>query len=172
MLIQLVDLNSKLTLAWESCFRGCKEVKIVNSSIFEVEATALISPANSYGFMDGGIDVAYLRYFGQSIQNKVRELIYSRPEGMLPVGAAELVYTDHAQFPILIVAPTMEFPEAVPPFNAYRAFRAVLRLLNHYDWIDAVSCPGLCTGIGKVQPEEAAIMMARAYKDWKAQDKV
>jgi O-acetyl-ADP-ribose deacetylase (regulator of RNase III) len=63
----------------------------------------------------------------------------------------------------------MLMPEGVDSNNAYRAMRAVLRLAAaHPDRVHSVYCPGLCTGVGMVPPDEAAEAMARGYGDWLA----
>jgi O-acetyl-ADP-ribose deacetylase (regulator of RNase III) len=127
---------------------------------------ALVSPANSYGHMDGGIDASYVEFFGARLQLAVYEAIGTRPRGQLPVGSAALVRTGHRRIPFLIVAPTMEIPGPVTVDHAYRALRAVLRLaMKHPTLISDVFCPGLATGIGEVAPCAAATAMAEVYRD-------
>lgn len=90
-----------------------------------------------------------------------------RPEGMLPVGASLAVKTGHARIPWLIVAPTMEMPEAVPAEHSGRALRAVLRLVERHPELGPdIYCPGLGTLTGRVPPEFAADEMANAYLKW------
>ena len=118
--------------------------------------------------MDGGVDAAYVQYFGASIERKVREAIGQREEGYLPVGASVLISTGDLRIPWLIVAPTMEMPEFVEREHCYRAMRAILRVAQTgKDCVSDVYCPGLGTGVGGVRAEDAAEMMARAYRDWK-----
>lgn len=50
----------------------------------------VVSPANSYGFMDGGIDAAYRSFFGLQIERTVQEAVARRPEGRLPVHLRQL----------------------------------------------------------------------------------
>lgn len=134
----------------------------------ELAENCLVSPANSYGFMDGGVDSAYRDFFGGRIELKVQEAILRRPEGHLPVGASLIVRTDHPRVPYLIVAPTMTMPEVVEPRNCYRAMRALLRVAGEIDDVGRnVFSPGLATGVGRVAPDVAALMMAEAYRDWK-----
>lgn len=168
MKLHLVDYNEEVVDALRSEFAVFPEVAVEFGDIVSMAKHCLISPANSHGFMDGGLDLTYKDFFGDSIELKVRDAIARREEKSLPVGAALAVPTDHAQVPWLIVAPTMEMPEPVEPVNCYRAMRAILRLAKVNSQIAAeVYCPGLCTGVGKVAPKEAAKMMARAYADWR-----
>ena len=87
---------------------------------------------------------------------------------MLPVGASLVVKTGHKSIPWMIVAPTMEMPEAVPASNAARAMGAILRMISQQHVPEGnIYCPGLCTLTGRVEPEDAAREMAAAYADWK-----
>jgi hypothetical protein len=90
---------------------------------------------------------------------------------MLPVGASLVVRTKHPRIPWLIVAPTMEMPEAIPSEHCGRALRAVLRLVDVHPELDAdIFCPGLGTLTGRVAPELAAREMAVAYSAWLKRD--
>ena len=167
--LHLVDLNDTLVAAWRDAFAAMPEVTVTAADILTVASGALVSPANSYGHMDGGIDAEYSAFFGTRVQRAVYDVVARRSERMIPVGAAEVVETGHSRVPFLIVAPTMEVPEQVPPSNSYRALRAALRAAGRWsDRVTDVYCPGLATGVGCVAPEEAAREMAAAYRDWRA----
>ncbi len=60
MKIILVDTNQAVVEAWRAV--GLEEAHC--GSIFDYPAVAIVSPANSFGFMDGGIDLAYSERFG------------------------------------------------------------------------------------------------------------
>ena len=169
MKLHLVDLDVVLVEQWRRAFRDHSEVTITAGDILaQTQVGALVSPANGLGFMDGGIDACYRDYFGPRIERRVQAAIGLRPDGLLPVGASILIATDDSRFPYLIVAPTMTMPERVPPSHAYRAMRAALRVVaEHWNRIERVYCPGLCTGVGGVPPDMAAAEMAAAYRDWK-----
>lgn len=170
MLIHFVDTAPDVIHELRRTFAGIAEVDCNDGDILATARNALVSPANSYGFMDGGIDAAYSAFFGPELQARVQEAINRRPEGYLPVGASLAVRTGHERIPFLIVAPTMHTPEEVPSGNCYRAMRAVLRLMEVETEIGGeVYCPGLATGTGRVPPDEAAEQMFRAYSDWRGQ---
>lgn len=117
--------------------------------------------------LDGGIDQLYLEHFGPQLQVRVQAEIRRRSGGVLPVGESLVVQTGDVRIPFLIVAPTMERPQAVPSEHAYRAMRAVLRAAaEHEEAGRDVYCPGLATGTGRVPPFEAAWQMALAYREW------
>jgi len=46
--------NSQLETSWQQYFAGQLNVEIINSDICRVQCDAVVSPANSFGFMDGG----------------------------------------------------------------------------------------------------------------------
>ncbi len=166
MNLHLVDFNGHVVNAWAEAFSAFPEVTIQQGDLLAVAKNSVVSPANSYGFMDGGIDAAYRTFFGPQIERKVQEAVTRRPEGHLPVGASLVVPTGHQRVPFLIVAPTMTVPEQVMSNNCYRAMRAILRVATG-EVGQHIYCPGLATGVGMVPPENAAAMMAQAYRDWK-----
>ncbi len=167
MRLHLVDLNHRLVTAWTEAFKDFRDVTIRQGNLLSIAENCAVSPANSDGFMDGGIDAAYYAFFGATIEQKVKAVIARRPEKMLPVGASVAIATGHARIPYLIVAPTMTMPEAVESQNFYRAMRAILRIADAQPEIARdIFCPGLGTGVGMVPPENAAAMMAQAYRDW------
>jgi hypothetical protein len=54
--VHLRDINAGIVKAWEQAFADVPEVHVSRGDIFEHKADAIVSPANSFGFMDGGID--------------------------------------------------------------------------------------------------------------------
>jgi O-acetyl-ADP-ribose deacetylase (regulator of RNase III) len=167
MQLCLVDTNAKVAAALREAFRPFPEVSVETTDLLAVAHNTVVSPANSYGFMDGGIDAAFRSFFGAALENRVRDEIGRRQEGYLPVGASFVVRTGHSRIPYMIVAPTMLSPEHVNKDNCYRAMRAVLRLAaSDEDVGRTIYCPGLGTGVGMVCPDEAAHEMAQAYHDW------
>lgn len=171
MTVQLIldDKNPALITAWETEFTGIDNVTIRGGNLLLARADALVSPANSFGFMDGGIDWSISELFEWKIQATVQKVIRTKHAGELLVGAAEIVPTEHERFPYLICAPTMRVPQNVAEsINAYLAMRAILLCLNKFnsennDAIKSVAIPGLCTGIGRMTYPTCARQMRAAY---------
>jgi O-acetyl-ADP-ribose deacetylase (regulator of RNase III) len=85
--------------AWEKFFGHIPEVKPSLGDILEFPADAIVSPANSFGFMDGGIDRLYSEYFGWHVQDRLRALLRDDYDGELPIGLAVIIETDHPDIP-------------------------------------------------------------------------
>jgi O-acetyl-ADP-ribose deacetylase (regulator of RNase III) len=164
----LVDAAPVVAAALRASFGEYQEVSILQDDILQVAHGAVVSPANSYGYMDGGVDAAYAAFFGQQLEKRVLQRIDRDANGMLPVGAALLIETEHPRIPFLIVAPTMELPRSGDATKVFFAMAAILNLVNRYPGkLQDVYCPGLGTGVGAVEPERAASEMASAYAKWK-----
>ena len=167
--VLLRDLWDPLVEAWSAAFKPYEAVDVVATDFFAEDADALMSPANSFGIMDGGLDLAIRNELGHTIQRRVQERIINDHHGELPVGAAFVVATDHERWPYLVVAPTMRVPEsAANTLNAYLAFRAALLAIAKFNAtapspIASVVVPGLCTGIGGMDPRRCAAQMRMAY---------
>jgi O-acetyl-ADP-ribose deacetylase (regulator of RNase III) len=164
MEIILCSVEESLAMAWEKFCGNVNNVKIHRGSILDVECDAVVSPANSFGFMDGGIDALYLDFFGREIQMIVRRQIYDHHSGEIIVGTADIVETKHERIPFLVIAPTMRVPMVLHnSVNAYLAARAVILLImkGHFlvgthrgkaisDYVQRIAIPGLGTGVGKI----------------------
>lgn len=167
MKLHLIDSDSEVAAALQTAFSRFPEVEVRHGDLLAVAEHCVVSPANSYGFMDGGFDRDLASFFGPQIERRVQEAVAQRPEGFLPVGASVLIHTGHHRIPYLLLAPTMTLPEYVEPSHAYRAMRAILRVSRSDGPACAhVFCPGLATGVGGVRPSDAAAQMAQAYHDF------
>lgn len=170
MQIVLIDQRSSLVAAWERAFDEYDDVEVLEADFFSRPAGAMVSPANSFGIMDGGLDRAIRDRLGFGVEREVQRRILERHHGELPIGQAEVVETGHAEWPRLVVAPTMRVPENVArTLNAYLAFRAALLAVLRFNTasatkIESLVCPGLCTGIGGMEAERCALQMRMAYR--------
>ena len=167
--IHLRDISSAVTSAWEAAFADAPEVEVSCGDIFAAKADAIVSPANSFGYMDGGIDLVYSRFFGWELESRLKAFLLEHHFGELPVGQAVVVPTEHAAIPFLVSAPTMRVPASISrTVNVYLAFRAALLAVSKHNEsastpIASLLVPGLGTGVGEVPPERAARQMKQAY---------
>ncbi len=175
MNLVFVGMNQDVVSAWREYFQECPQVSVKCGSIFEVDCDALVSPANSFGYMDGGLDMQISQFFGWHVQERLQKTIRDRHFGELLVGVAEIVPTDHPRIPFVISAPTMRVPMILSEtVNVYLATRAVLLLVLHgqfpdgravSDEVRTVAVPGMGTGVGRVSPSTCARQMRAAVDD-------
>ena len=162
--ITLIDLTKELPKAWAIEFDGLP-VAIKVGSLFDLSADAVVSPANSFGHMDGGLDGKLRDFFGLEIENRVQHRITSEFNGELLVGQAVVTSTNNPQFQYLITAPTMRVPSDVShSINAYLAMCAILRTAIAHPNIKTVVISGLCSLSGRMKPGVVARQMAAAYR--------
>jgi O-acetyl-ADP-ribose deacetylase (regulator of RNase III) len=168
--IKLVAFNLELYYAWKKYFDSTKSVEIIDGDILKQSASAIVSPANSFGYMDGGLDLKYSQHFGWELEARVRDRLEKEYYGELPVGNSIIVETCNNTIPFLILAPTMRVPSDVSTtVNSYLAFKGILQEVLKFNKntekpINSILCPGLATGEGKMAPELCAKQMYRAYE--------
>jgi len=177
--IVLVDLSERIVEAWRKEFVDVPGVEVKQGSIFDVGAHIMVSPGNSFGFMDGGIDLAISEKFGRCVQERLQKRIRDRHHGELVVGAAEYVELDWEgdMTRYVIAAPTMRVPmvlgrETVNPYLATRAALLMVKNGKHDNgsllrdhWVEVVAFSGMGTGIGAVPPEVCARQMCSAFEE-------
>lgn len=157
------------------------KVAITDVRMIEREGTIFVSPANSFGVLDGGLDEIYSRELFPNAQSQVRTMIeeldtvneYGKP--YLPIGRALLLPTSVAPNETqcgarLLIAPTMYLPGDVRHTNnAYLAMKAILERIRENEEMKGykrVAIPALCCGCGKMSPEKSAEQIKRAIDDF------
>lgn len=164
----LSAIDPALIEAWKAFFSDIPNVVIHEGDITKLKVDAVVSPANSFGFMDGGLDLALSERLGWDLERKLMDRIKALPEGELLVGQAMTLETGDPEIPYLISAPTMRIPTNFnidTSVNAYLAMKAILIAANKEPEIQSVAIPGLCTGIGRMDPKIAARQMFYAFEE-------
>jgi O-acetyl-ADP-ribose deacetylase (regulator of RNase III) len=175
MKLLFCDLNEQMIKAWNKNFSEDTNITIYHGSIFEKDSDAIVSPANSFGFMDGGLDLQISKFFGWHVQERLQEIIKKKHHGELLVGYAEIIETDHKNIPYIISAPTMRVPMILKEsVNVYLATKAVLVLLKYgifsngsliREKVNKIAIPGMGTGVGRLPYEICALQMKKAVDD-------
>ncbi len=162
----LCDYNPILCAEWEKNFKNEPKVQIVCGDFKSVsEYDCIVSPANSFGIMDGGFDLALVNYFGHELMERMQDKIKTEYAGEQPVGTCLIVETGNKKHPYLAHTPTMRVPRIIREYDTvYNAMRAMLLTVRKYSDIKTVLCTGLGTTTGKVPPTIAARQMYLAYK--------
>lgn len=172
----LCAVSAALAEAWESAAVGRPSIRVHRGSIVAAGAEAVVSPANSYGWMRGGIDAVYASTF-PAVEQNVRSAVLAYHGGELPVGEALIVPTEATSPAWLISAPTMREPSQILPpgtVHPYLAARAVFRLWRDgalddgtpvRQAVGTIAMPGLGTGVGHVEPAVCARQVAAAWDE-------
>ncbi|MFC5143444.1 macro domain-containing protein [Streptomyces aureoversilis] len=106
--VVLTDINTKVVEAWRAAFADTPGIEIRKGSILDENVDAWVTPTNSRGRMDGGVDAAIKRHLGAGIQLRVQRAIRDQFAGSLPVGGAVCVPSGAVNPKFLISTPTME----------------------------------------------------------------
>lgn len=169
----LVDPKLQMCAAWQDVFRGHPSVAIIPGRFEELASfDCMVSAANSFGLMDGGVDGAITRFFGVSLMERVQTRILNEYHGEQPVGTSMIVETFHPEHSYIAHTPTMRIPMSIAGTDAvYRAMWAMLVAVRQHNLtsgrtIKTVACPGLGTATGRVPFGEAARQMALAYRNF------
>jgi O-acetyl-ADP-ribose deacetylase (regulator of RNase III) len=173
--IHFVSLCREWVDAMRTLFSSDPHVQITCDDIANISLMnpVIVSPANSLGYMDGGIDKTLSRDLFPGLEDMVQQQI--RDHGVtnafgryfLPIGSAIRVSVESAT---IIVAPTMFRPQDVSyTQNAYWSFLAALLLFNKVraakDAEFVLVATSHCCGYGRMNPLESAKQMRAAYDD-------
>lgn len=116
--IYIVDNNQYTTQVFEDAFDNYPNIIVINDDLYHFfdehrdEIEALVSPANSYGHMDGGFDARLSDILGWDFQLKVQQYIKEHFNSCQPVGTSFIIKT-HMPHLSLIHTPTMKYPSRI-----------------------------------------------------------
>ncbi|MFF5229191.1 macro domain-containing protein [Dactylosporangium sp. NPDC000521] len=168
--VVLSDVNAKVVQAWRSAFQDNPEVEIVKGSILDQRVDAWVSPTNSQGRMDGGVDAVVKRHLGAGIQLRVQRAIRDGFGGALPIGSAVCVPSGAATPRFLISTPTMtqSVQNVRETLNVALACAAAFQAIHMQNAaergsITSVALVGMGAATGKVPPQVCANLMWAGY---------
>lgn len=169
----LVDPKLELCQYWEQAFLNLPNVEIIQGTFEKLpQFDCIVSAANSFGLMDGGVDLAIANFFGHDLVNRVQQQILEEYLGEQPVGTSLIVETRHIKHPFIAHTPTMRVPQPIAHTdNVYWAMWAMLLAVRKHNrqnskLIEIIACPGLGTSAGKMSFSEAGQQMALAYQNF------
>jgi len=158
--------------AFRNAFEGMENVEVVEAPFETIsEFDCMVSAANSFGLMDGGVDAAITAFFGTQLQSRVQKHIIDYWCGEQPVGTAFVIGSGKASYPWLVHAPTMRTPSIIAGTDSvYAATWAALMAIEkhnseHYGHsrIHSVVFPAMGAGCGEVPFESVAAQMKLAW---------
>lgn len=134
-------------------------------------ADAVIAPTNSFGYLDAGIDSAFVRRFGPRLQRALQERIACEFDAELPVGEAIIIPTGDFAMPFMIAAPTTQFPGYISGEPLlYNALHAALRAVDAWniadEWppIETIVLPDLASATHKWRAEILVLQVREALE--------
>ncbi|ADM27389.1 Appr-1-p processing domain protein [Ignisphaera aggregans DSM 17230] len=136
-------------------------LKIVVGDITEFAGDAIVNPANTYGYMGGGVALAIKMRGGRAIEE---EAIGQAP---IPIGSAIITTGGALKVKAVIHTPTVVEPGgSSSPENVYRAARAAIKkaIENNFK---TIAFPLMGAGIGGVSPKESAKAMVKAFEEFR-----
>ncbi|MQS11070.1 Appr-1-p processing protein [Streptomyces kaniharaensis] len=168
--VVLTDVNTTVVEAWRAAFADTPGIEIREGSILDEQVDAWVSPTNSRGRMDGGVDAVIKRHLGAGIQLKVQRAIRSRFAGSLPVGSAVCVPSGAVNPKFLISAPTMEASSqnVSETLNVALACAAAFQAIHEQNRkatgsITSVALVGMGAQTGRVPARVCANLMWTGY---------
>ena len=168
MMLHLVTNSAGMAEAWNIAFRGYEGIAVYHADFKRFiaehpEIDAIVSPANSYGLMDGGFDGAITDAFGRELAEKVRAGILGRFYGEQPVGTSFSVPIPGCEDVLLIHTPTMRVPSCiVDPMVVYQCMRTSLMAAMQTSRRQVV-VPAFGAACGSLPFMEIAQLMWEAY---------
>lgn len=138
--------------------------KVIHGNLLEQKGV-LVTAGNSFGFMDGGLDLEFIKKYGWSLQSQIQFQIKNRPLKELLIG--ENLMLKLADGNTLIYAPTMRVPSILGPenINVYLSFKGIMAecIKNN---IKEINVPLLGEGVGRVPIDIIIRQMEQGYIDF------
>lgn len=166
MQIYLLDIDNRMTALWKIYFDAVENVHVVCDDFKHFMDTysvdCVVSPANSYGIMDGGYDLAITEYFGKQLMERVQKYIIENCYGEQPVGTSISLDTriDNIK---LIHTPSMRVPSNIKdPMVVYFCMRTCL-MEALKQGVKSIVIPAFGGGCGRVPGQVIAKLMYEAY---------
>ena len=166
MKIYLLDRNYNMVKMWNKYFADCLDVEIAYEDFGKFmdthEVDCVVSPANSFGLMDGGYDLAITKWFGYELMEKVQQYIVENFYGEQPVATSFLIDTGYKDIK-LIHTPTMREPSAIKePLVVYQCMRTtLLEAIKHK--VNSIVIPAFGGECGNLDYDLIAKMMYQGY---------
>jgi O-acetyl-ADP-ribose deacetylase (regulator of RNase III) len=160
---------------YDIIFENKSLLEIQEKYMTDINSVILVSPANSFGSMRGGIDYYINKYVFPNVeklvQNEIEKTDYIYNENCffdkkqwknkkyLPVGKSLMIkYNNH----YLAVVPTMEYPKDINNTNNVElAMKSLLEMIKDYN-VDYLLISGLGSGIGGLDYDIMAKQMLEA----------
>ena len=174
MKIYFLDKSKGKMSFMKRYFQGEKDVEFIcedlETFLNTTPVECVVSPANSFGIMDGGYDFYITKYFGEQLQRRVQEYIIKHYNGEQPIGTSFYIKANN-KGQSLIHTPTMQTPRAIKDkLVIYQCMRSTLMCAKQHK-VKSIVIPLFGCGTGSVHPQIVAEMMGKAYDQLKTTPK-
>lgn len=133
---------------------------VKKGDITRVVCDAIVNPANSFGYMGGGVAGAIKRAGGNKVE---KEAVSKAP---IQVGSAVATTAGSLPCRYVIHAPTMEQPAMRTDKEKIREATEAAFLTAKKLGVKQIAFPGMGTGVGGVKPGDAARVMLSVAKEF------
>lgn len=166
MKIYIIEKNYEKYKYLKPYFSDLENVVLVNADfkdfIKENKIECVVSPANSFGLMDGGYDLALTEWYGDQLQERVQQYIIDNFYGEQPVGTSFIIDTNKDNQK-LIHTPTMRVPQIIKDESIiYQCMRTTLMVAME-NRIETILIPMFGGLTGGVKPQVVAKMMRLGF---------
>jgi len=135
-------------------------ILIEKGDITKTSCDAIVNPANSFGYMGGGVAGAIKRVGGIEIE---KEAILKAP---IEIGNAIATTSGSLPCKYVIHSPTMKRPAMrIDIENVKLATKAALETCVKQN-LKSIAIPGMGTGVGGVPTDEAAEVITKIVKEY------
>ena len=138
------------------------QIIVRKEDVTKILCDTIVNPANSGGYMGGGVAGVIKRAGGTVIE---KEAVAQAP---IPIGKAVTTEAGNLSCKAVIHAPTMTQPaEKTNEENVRAATKAALVCADKNGY-ESIAFPGMGTGVGRVPLDIAASVMVETIREFKA----
>jgi O-acetyl-ADP-ribose deacetylase (regulator of RNase III) len=133
---------------------------VTTGDLTKIKTDAIVNPANSFGFMGGGVALAIKRAGGEDIE---KEAVSKAP---VQIGSAVATTAGRLKAKFVIHAPTMAEPAGDTNEGNVRVATLAALECAVKEGVKSIAFPGMGTGVGGLAYETAAEAMIEAIKEF------
>lgn len=172
--LYFLTVQPELANTFRSVFANVDNVEIAQDDFVHFmtshdDIDGIVSPANSFGVMSGGLDRAIRDFFGMELQTAVQNTIIAEHFGEQTVGTSIVVDIPGHPGKKLLHTPTMRTPSVILDYQTvYLCMRSTLMAAIKAG-VKRMVVPPFGSGTGHVPGEVIARNMLEAYDQIKNQ---
>jgi O-acetyl-ADP-ribose deacetylase (regulator of RNase III) len=144
---------------FQTSYRGTA-IRIVKGDLTEIEADAIVNPANSFGYMGGGVALAIKIACGDVVE---KEAVDKAP---IALGEAVATTAGKLKARFVIHAPTMVKPAGETDEEKVRLATLGALKCAEENGAKTVAFPGMGTGVGRLSYKAATDAMVGAIREF------